>query len=291
MRQQIALALFLTACGSQPSEVNPSSAMAAFLAKPDVREAIQDYVTEHGNTELAITTLDTIEMPDGTLVGDQLDVDLRGMRLVAPDGITPELFEQPPLVAYVDDADAKTVTFTNASGHAETLPLGQSPTTAFVVLRPAKLTITNPIVADKAEIAEATTNVYLREIRVKEDNDFASDEEIYTRCKEISGSWEYEDITGANDTEYYNLWDYKIRSILYNQTVTCEIREEDTIGCDYLGSFGFSPNDLTATEHDSCMFFVTSEADVQISKHKGYDQCPSLNFLGIHCAEDCWAIN
>ena len=46
------------------------------------------------------------------------------------------------------------------------------------------------------------------------DNDFGTNEDIYVRCRQGSGTeWKREDLEAADETEYYNLWDEHVMSV------------------------------------------------------------------------------
>ena len=208
--------------------------------------------------------------------------------MVAPGGLTPGHLERAPLVACVDDPDASSVAFVDHAGGMQRLPIGEMPAVPFVVLRPAKITIAHPIAAAKQPVeAEATLGVYLRAIRINADN--GSDEEIYIRCRENNTTaWTRTNLEHVNESDHYNLWNEKIISIVYNRSVVCEVKESDYGGDDHLGSASFSPADLQDTDNDTCLFLSSpTEADLWVSKSRGVDQCPSLNFLGIHCPQEC----
>lgn len=287
----ILLATSLAACAAEPATENElPRAFAQLLADDEARTAIQTHLAETGADQLSLTTLRDLALAEGT-VADRLAAPIDSELVVAPNGLSVELLEHPPLVAYVGDTTASTFTFFDANGPVATLPSGESPDAAFVVIRPHDI-VTDKLIVGDPEPASATLNLYIRGIRLNEDNDAGSDEEIYIRCKQGSGSWKKEDLTSVNGTNYYNLWDQHVMSLSSTgQDLLCEIWEEDgglSGGDDFVRSASVSVPHLDVTSHENCIFLSNANrADLWFSKSKGINQCPGFEYLGIYCAQEC----
>jgi hypothetical protein len=271
----------LAACAPEPTpDTEVATAFATLLADDTLRTTLLSRVAGRETNELALASF-----------ADQLPgLDAAALRLAAPD-LELALSHDAPLVAYVDDASAESIDFVDGNGAITTVPLGVAPTAPFVVLRPHTLANLRPI-EPEPELASATLNLYVREIRVSDDNEDGSDAEIYIRCKQGSGSWKRENLGAANDSEYYNLWDEHVMSVASpGAAILCELWEEDDFpnGDDFMGSATVDADTLALTDHDSCIFVSSpDDADLMFSKSRGTNQCPELAVFGFGCAEDCW---
>jgi hypothetical protein len=277
-----------------------SAELAALLADDTVRDELGARLADHGEGEpLPLEAVRDIELAGGGTLGEALDASgaldvLPELAVVAPSDLD-AWADGAPLVTYLEDTSTESFTFFDSTGAEMVLPLGELPGEAFLVIRPVELAPSDVVPPAAEPELQATLSIYLREIRLYDDHEEVGAAEIYIRCKEGNLAWkqttdlEKVDYDGVDKDGFhvYEYWAKKILTSSTGLTMLCELRESDYGGDPYLGSFHFTPSQMTSTDHDTCGFAEIDDASLAISRSGGSNLCPQLEVYGYSCPEDC----